>query len=279
MKPERVLVTVKTYPTLSTKYGETVCTAGIRSDGRWVRIYPVPFRRLDQKEQYRKYDWLDLQLARNTSDPRNETFRPVFDDYRDFVPVNHVAPSDSWRARRSLILDRCPVYTRRDDLVADAKANVASLAVFKPTKVLGFVWEEAESREWEPERLRDMREATGQLEMFADNSWRETFEVIRKLPYRFYYVYEDADGIRSRTIVIDWETGQLFWNCLRRAGGDEQEALAKVREKYMDRFLETDLHFFMGTTQQFHFVAPNPWLIIGVFPIPHDPHSRQLGLF
>jgi len=27
---ERVLITVKTYPTLSTKYGELVCTAGIR---------------------------------------------------------------------------------------------------------------------------------------------------------------------------------------------------------------------------------------------------------
>ena len=40
--------------------------------------------------------------------------------------------------------------------------------------------------------------------------------------------------------------------------------------------LKTDLHFFLGTTQQFHFVAPNPWVIIGVLPIPHE---RQLGLF
>ena len=41
---QRILVTVKPYPTLSRKYGETVCTAGIREDGTWVRIYPVPFR-------------------------------------------------------------------------------------------------------------------------------------------------------------------------------------------------------------------------------------------
>ena len=32
----------------------------------------------------------------------------------------------------------------------------------------------------------------------------------------------------------------------------------------------------LGTTQQFHFVAPNPWVIIGVLPIPHE---RQLTLF
>ena len=47
-------------------------------------------------------------------------------------------------------------------------------------------------------------------------------------------------------------------------------ALAKVREKYMDQFLKTDLHFFLGTTKEFHSWANNPFLIIGVFPIPHE---------
>lgn len=56
MSKERILITVKTYPTLSRKYGETVCTAGVRPDGSWLRIYPVPFRRLDETEQYRKFD-------------------------------------------------------------------------------------------------------------------------------------------------------------------------------------------------------------------------------
>ena len=30
MALERILITVKTYPTLSAKYGELVCTAGLR---------------------------------------------------------------------------------------------------------------------------------------------------------------------------------------------------------------------------------------------------------
>lgn len=41
VREEKILVTVKTYPTLSRKYGETVCTAGVREDGSWVRLYPV----------------------------------------------------------------------------------------------------------------------------------------------------------------------------------------------------------------------------------------------
>lgn len=92
MAQERILVTVKTYPTLSTKYGETVCTAGIREDGTWVRIYPVPFRRLHEKERYRKYDWLECQLVRRSSDPRPESFTPM--DRGQLVPVGHLDTSD-----------------------------------------------------------------------------------------------------------------------------------------------------------------------------------------
>jgi hypothetical protein len=44
---------------------------------------------------------------------------------------------------------------------------------------------------------------------------------------------------------------------------------------YLDEFASRDLHFFLGTTQEFHFRAPNPWVIVGVFPIPPE---RQLQL-
>jgi hypothetical protein len=76
MEKQRVLITVKTYPTLSRKYGETVCTAGVREDGTWVRIYPVPFRRLNEEQQYKKYDWLEVRLVRNTTDPRPRPTAP-----------------------------------------------------------------------------------------------------------------------------------------------------------------------------------------------------------
>ncbi len=44
MTKERILITVKTYPTLSTTYGETVCAAGIREDGSWeiIGVFPIP---------------------------------------------------------------------------------------------------------------------------------------------------------------------------------------------------------------------------------------------
>lgn len=273
MEKQRVLITVKTYPTLSRRYGETVCTAGVRSDGTWVRIYPVPFRRLHEDQQYSKYDWIEARLARNSSDPRPETFRPL-DAGELESPIGHMGTSDAWRERRELLLKTARVHDRLDALIAGAKANQLSLAVFKPARIVDFVWER-ESREWDPDRVRQMRDATKQFDLFADNSWRETFRLIPKLPYSFSYRFEDATGRPSELQILDWEAGALFWNCLKSSHGNEPQALAKVRQKYFVEFLKRDLHFFLGTTQQFHFRAPNPWVIIGVLPIPQE---QQLGL-
>jgi len=271
MAKERILITVKTYPTLSRKYGETVCTAGVRADGSWVRMYPVPFRRLDEAEQYRKFDWLECELIRSRSDPRPETRHPA--DMKQLTPVGHMGTESNWRERRELLLKKATVHTRLQALIDGAKANTLSLAVFKPVKVTDFVWEE-EAREWDASKLAEMRNRTNQGELFAEETWRRAFQVIPKLPYSFSYRFADADGRESELQVLDWEAGALFWNCLRRHG-DEATALENLRAKYLDQFSRTDLHFFLGTTQQFHFVAPNPWVIIGVFPIPHE---RQMDL-
>lgn len=267
MSRQRVLITVKTYPTLSKKYGETVCTAGVREDGSWVRIYPVPFRRLDEKQRYSKFDWLECSLVRNQRDPRPESFRPL--DQAQLTPVEHMGTASNWRDRRRLLLRTARVYEHRDELIEGAKRNQISLAVFKPRNVIDFVCEDDE-RNWDPDKVRRMRELHSQLDLFEDNTWRETFKAIPKLPYNFSYRFEDAAGRQSELQILDWEIGALYWNCLRSCEGDEGQALAKVRQKYFGEFLKKDLHFFLGTTQQFHFVAPNPWVIIGVLPIPHD---------
>jgi hypothetical protein len=275
MKQERLLILVKTYPTLSTKYGETVCTAAMRDDGSWVRLYPVPFRRLGETEQYRKYDWLECRIVRNTQDRRPESYRPV--DESELQAVAHIGTQDQWHERRQLVLGKAKVSDKLDELILGAKQNEISLAVFKPAKVIDFIVEKEESRDWDPKKLSAMRAHIDQLSLFDDNEWRKTFRVIPKLPYKFSYRFDDANGQRSQLQILDWEIGALFWNCLwRDQRQNEQVAIEKVRAKYFDEFVGKDLHFFLGTTLQFHSVAPNPWLIIGVFPAPYQ---TQLPLF
>src|SRR6267154_3069020 len=118
MARERVLITVKTYPTLSRKYGETVCTAALRPDGSWVRIYPVPFRRLDEKQQYSKFDWVEADFIKARSDPRPESLHPS--DMSQLIPVGHLDTRDAWRERRRLVLETARVHSRLADLIAGA---------------------------------------------------------------------------------------------------------------------------------------------------------------
>lgn len=265
MGKERILITVKTYPTLSKKYGETVCTAGVRKDGSWVRIYPVHFRRLEEAEQYRKFDWLECDLIKHQKDLRPESHFPA--NPKQLVAVDHMDTSGGWRERRKLLLEKATVFTRLEPLIAEAKSNQRSLAVFKPSCIRRFLWEEEEP-EWDPAKLNAMRNHFDQGELFDEEPWRKTFQIIPKLPFSFSYEFEDADGKKSELQILDWEIGALYWNCMRRSNNEKTTALNKVRMKYEEQFLKTDLHFFLGTTQQFHLRAPNPWVIIGVFPIP-----------
>ncbi len=80
-------------------------------------------------------------------------------------------------------------------------------------------------------------------------------------------------------MIEDWELGQLYWNCLKSSDGNEDLACKKVKQKYFDEFIEKDLHFFLGTTRQFHKIAPNPFIIIGAFYPSKGKENLQLSLF
>jgi hypothetical protein len=255
----KVLITVKTYPTLSAKYDELVCTAGFREDGTWIRIYPVQFRQRPYHEQYKKYDWIEMDIVKNESDFRPESFRPATID-SEIKLVDHIGTDDNWAERKKFVMGK--VYYNLTELIEEAKNKDmrTSLAVFKPTKILAFVVEEVD-REWDREKLESLK----QMNLFETEKDGQ-FEVVKKLPYKFSFRFADNQGRESTLMIEDWEIGQLYWNCLARHEGDESKAVEDVRKKYMDDFAATkDLHFFLGTTMAHHAKALNPFLIIGTF--------------
>ena len=62
-RDEEILVLAKAYPTPSTKYGETVCTAGVTRSGEWIRLYPITFRDLPFNKRYEKFQWIKAKIA------------------------------------------------------------------------------------------------------------------------------------------------------------------------------------------------------------------------
>ena len=273
MPLEKILITVKTYPTLSSKYDELVCTAGFREDGSWVRIYPIPFRKLDYESRYKKYQWVHLELKRNTSDPRPESYKPV--DYEK-IQLGEIIGTDngSWTTRKKIVLKK--VYTNITKLIKEASNSeiCTSLAVFKPKKILDFIIQEVD-REWDKEKLSKLKARANQLGLFVASE--NPFEVVKKVPYKFSYKFIDDEDRESTLMIEDWEICQLFWNCLKRKDGNERLACVDVKKKYFDDLaLTKDLYLYLGTTRAFHFIAPNPFLIIGTF---HPKKEIQKGLF
>lgn len=258
----KVLIAVKTYPTISTKYDELVCTAGFKEDGSWIRIYPIQFRKKSYVEQYSKYEWVEIDLVKNKHDSRPESYRPVSHD-TEIIIVGDIKPDGaSWDERRKIILNK--VYTNLTTLIAEAKDKTicTSLAVFKPNEIKDIIVEPCE-REWSKDKLESLK----QMGIF-DSLQIEKPQIVKKLPYKFSYVFTDEAGKEATLMIEDWELGQLYWNCLRRHDGHDAEtkAIIDVKRKYLDDFAKTkDLYLFLGTSQRYHFVGPNPFMIIGTF--------------
>ena len=273
----RVLITVKTYPTLSAKYDELVCTAGFREDGTWIRLYPIPFRMMDFDRQYKKYQWIELDVKRKTDDFRKESYSPV--NPKRIRVVDEIKPDRAdWLERRKACLKN--VYTNKAKLIKDAKDKnkYTSLATFKPRKITNFICKPVE-RFWDEKKLKSIMAKRQQLNIFSPTTREEQLTVVDKLPYKFSYEFTDDEGVSSNLMIEDWEIGALYWNALKKCNGDEAQACEKVREKYLDNFVKTkDVYLFLGTTLLHHNTGRNPFVIIGVF-YPKYPTAKTGTLF
>ncbi|GCF11071.1 hypothetical protein [Dictyobacter arantiisoli] len=147
-----VLITVKTYPLPSNKYGELVCTAGLLHDGKWIRVYPVPFLDLPYEKQYSKYQWITLDLVKNTNDFRPESYRPRHEAERIQIG-EQIKTKNYWAERKKYVFKE--VFSSMKDLIVLARDTPQkSLATLKPLHIVDFVIEEQKDREW-PQQWRD----------------------------------------------------------------------------------------------------------------------------
>lgn len=76
LETKQILVTVKAYPNPSRKYEETVCVAGIDlKSNQWMRLYPIPFRDLDNDKKFKKYSIIELKAEKAPADTRPESYK------------------------------------------------------------------------------------------------------------------------------------------------------------------------------------------------------------
>lgn len=206
MPKTTVLITVKTYPAISGKYDELVCTAGFTEEGKWIRIYPVPFRKKAYDQQYKKYEWIEIDLVKNKSDFRPESYRPYSLD-STIERGEFIDTSNNWAKRKEIVLNK--VYDNLTTLIQEAKNKeiCTSLAVFKASEIIEFKATPVE-REWDKKKIEKLKAAREQGNLFEHPE--DPFEVVNKLPYKFTYTLKDVDGRKSTMMIEDWEIGALY---------------------------------------------------------------------
>ena len=101
-KSKKVLITVKAYPNPSKKYGETVCCAGIDTETlQWLRLYPIPFRDLDNSQKFQKYSIIQVRCWKSTEDSRAESYKVDSDSIQKLSLLD---TKNKWQARKNIVL-------------------------------------------------------------------------------------------------------------------------------------------------------------------------------
>lgn len=246
-----VLVMVKTYPAPSTKHGETVCVAGARLDRlggpEWIRLYPVPFRALDDSMHFKKYQVIRLPIApRGSYDPRPESFVPDLDHIR--VEGKPVPSTRQWQRRRDLVQPLMGQVTTCD-LIRMNKAGtmadaIQSLGMVKPAEVRDVRVEKGEP--WRANQLEKVK-AFSQADLFNPDGFPE----LQPVPYQLLIDYKCSDGSCKghRQHLIDWELGVMGLTWPDRYGKNT----ASVIEDKFREMLDTrthDVYLFIGNQHQ-----------------------------
>jgi len=250
----KVLITVKTYPIPSAKYEELVCTAGVTEQGDFIRLYPINFRDLPFDQQYKKYQWIEVDAFKHRADTRKESHRP---DCDSLTLLGEPIPSNpgNWSSRAKYVLLK--KSKSLEDLYEKQLSDHTSLGIIKPKKIHSLKLTE-DSSPWKPGFI----EALKQRKLFERRQY--TLVPPRKIPFKFHYHFE-CDDQRCKThrmMIEDWELGALFWRIVD-SGADYPEALEKVGEKFFNDICGEgkDTHFFVGTIA----AHPKNWIILGTF--------------
>jgi len=259
----RILIWGKTRPELSKSYREVVCTGGVFEDTRrLVRLYPIPLRFLDDEQVFRKYQWIEAEVARNLSDPRPESFRiaPEGIELGETIPPGR----GNWNDRAAWIMQPDNLFRSVEALQARQKEDRISLGLVKPaevTEVKAVRVPEAEAANF----MARYEEAIRQMDLPLDPDTGREVKPLRAADYRFKISFrcDDPECTTHEFSVLDWEMDALYFRLRTEYQRSQQEAAQGVVERLRDQVCapDKDLHFFLGN------FAQRPWVfsIVGLW--------------
>lgn len=261
----KVLPVVKAYPEPSASYGNTVCVAGVTiPEGRWVRLYPIPFTKLPRSQRFKKYQPIEVTAFKSSKDSRPESYRVEEGSIK--VAEDAVDTKHGWSERKRLLANA--PFVSLCDLQRAQKAEGASLGMIRVRQITGFGIVQAD--EGKREKAQRGHNYYADADLFNAATLR-----IESLDFKFQYRFLCADDSCKghRCSIIDWEAYELYRKMRNK---DESTAQEMVEKKYVGELCgaNKETYFFMGNMQK----HPGSFLVLGVFypPLTGSPTLFEL---
>lgn len=250
---DECFILIKAQPHRSSKYFETVCCAGIGRDRQWRRQYPVPFRILNEAQQFKRWNWIQYNFVKSDSDRRRES--------QKVLPETLTVTGVVKKSERASFL--APLVRAS---FADADNRRESLTLIRPRS---FTLEAHPKSfpELEQETAKH-RELANQLSMFD-----ATAKPLTPCPMRFTAKWRDQDGKDRTHECDDWETAAAF-NRFERMYG-RSEAVAVLRKKYEEEYFSAGLVLGFSTHKRRNAETgtQNQWLLVGMIRLDETSQS------
>ncbi len=235
------IILIKAAPVIGKKNGETVCSAGIDIYGKWLRLYPVSFRVLEDGKRFKRWDRVKFDWRLPTNDSRIESRH---------VNNQTLEISGNMKSRERPAFLNKHIVTSLNKEFSEGR----SLALLAP-EILEFkITKKSVDKLGQQQRDIDLFHA--QSDMFIPRP----AVPVTACPFEFKYRYRTEDGEREGTCQ-DWETEATFFNWRNEYG--EAKALTEMQIQFGERLPERGLFFAMGT----HSLYPETWLINGLIQL------------
>ncbi len=240
-----LMVNCKTYPAVSKKYVETVCTGGVQATGEFVRLYPVPFRFLDGEEQYGRWDIIRVQVYRDSKDDRPESW--------------HLQPGTKIEVVKSVSTDKRrwewmqPTVHTSTEAMTEAGITNGCVEI----EPIEFYWKR-DDKIWTASQIQVMSQ--GNLFISED----DLKSLADRVPWQFRLKFkEKKPGREDDAKVLAWSLYQGLRRRLQTM--DEDTALAATADTVKKSIFNPDKTVFaiFGTHSRF-----GHWMISALYHVP-----------
>jgi hypothetical protein len=257
---QKVWILVKAYPQPSTKYEETVCCAAISEEGQLLRLYPIRYRKLKPSQQFGRFDLVEIQMEKSSTDMRPESYRVSEDSIR----IIQSAKKSSSHSKASLWK---PLICRSLANLKEAQQQAQkSLGIIRPDRdTLKFSYSSLDEQTAE--------DAESQQNLYQQAClFEKSLNPLEPPEFAFYYSFK-SDGKPHKMQLHDWEVQETYRQ-YKLQYGSKENALKMMKQFYGQDILTLDPHFIMGNMMR----SPKQFMIIGILRSSQQQAS-QMSLF